>query len=719
MDNFLKQEIMTKLDLEPDLKELFLSLQKENEKLSKENIELKSKSNILISENIKSNQHKLEPERLIDNIPALLWVTDKDGQCTYINKQWCNYTGTTLEENLGTGWLNSVHPDDLEKSGQIFIDANSKQVPFSLIYRLRSRHGDYRWAIDSGMPKYNNGVFSGYNGIVTDIHERKIAEDKLKENEQNLEIKIKERTTELENERTALRELFYNTPAIIAILRGSDHVFEFTNPGYQRLYGYRPLDGLPIRKALPEIEGQGFFELLDDVYQNGKTFIGKEMQAMVDSNNNGLLEELYFNLIYHPIFDKKNKSVGITVFAFEITEQVKARKKVEELNKELKESESNYKALAESLEIQVQQRTKELSNEKESLKKSEERFKFLADNISQLVWVTDSQGKSEYFNQRWYEFTGLKHEDLINQGWEKIVSPDQIDLIKNKWSQSLKTGDPYQIESKYKNIKDGKYYWFLVQAVPLKNDQGEIIKWFGTSTNIDYHKEIERQLRLVNEELNSFTYIASHDLQSPLRTVSSYLGLIQRRLKDKISEDEKSLFNTVFNANNTMKVLIEDLLAYSRSGVEKKNIHKVDLNIVIKEVLLLLDNQIKDTQANINISNLCIINANYSQMIQLFQNIISNSLKYIDKDIQPIIDIKSEKKMNYCLISISDNGIGIKEEYFSKIFEPFKRLHSSDKYSGSGIGLATVKRIVENHNGFIWVESEVQKGTTFKISFPI
>lgn len=865
LNSFLTEEIEKKLNSHPDIKNIFLNLINDNNKLIKENNELKSKINLNKSELDNDFNQYLLSEKIVDNMPAMLWITDKDGQCTYINKQWCDYTETTLEENLGAGWLKYIHPEDLEKSGNIFIDANKKQTAFSLLYRLRRNDGEYRWAIDSGLPKFDEeGNFAGYNGIVTDIHDIKIVEDDFKKNEQYLESKIRERTLELENERSALRELFINTPAIICILRGPEHVFEFTNPGYQRLYGYRQLDGLPIRQALPEIEGQGFFELLDDVYNSGKSFIGKEMQAFVDSNNNGILEELYFNLIYHPIFDKNNKSVGITVFAFEITEQVMARKKVEELNKELTASEAKYKALSESLEIQVQERTEELSKankqielerqklhsifmaapaaisivygpdyiyslvnssysnligdrdyigkklldivpeaenqeimkvldnvyktgvafigkeypvmldsegtgnlktyyfnfiyqpifdsnknvegiisfgfdisesvlarknteylleqlniEKEALKNSEEMFRFLANNIPQFVWIANSKGKLEYLNQRWYDFTGLSFENTKNIGLSKILNPEQVDEIYNKWNHSMKTGEPYEIECQYKNVNDNKYYWFLTQAMPLRNENNEIIKWFGTSTNINHHKEIERKLRTVNEELNSFTYIASHDLQTPLRTISSYLGLIQRRLKNKLSEEESNLLNIVLNANGTMKTLIEDLLAYSKSGSEQKNLHKIDLNNVIKDVLLLLDDSIKTTNAKIMISKLPLVNANYSQMIQLFQNILSNSLKYVSSDVEPIINISCETKDNCYFISITDNGIGIETEYYERIFEPFKRLHGPEKYTGSGIGLATVKRIVENHNGSINVESKLGKGTTFIICFKI
>lgn len=668
---------------------------------------------------------------LSDNIPVLVWATNANAECTYINKQWCDYTNTTLEENLGMGWLNCVHPEDLEQAGKIFLEANEKRMPFELLYRLKRYDGEYRWSIDSGLPRFDkNKNFLGYLGTVTDIHQVKTAEDILKENEQLLEIKVQERTIELENERSALRELFFNTPAIICILRGPEHIFEFTNPGYRKLYGFRPLDGIEIRKALPEIEGQGFFELLDDVYQNKKPFIGSEMQAMVDSNNNGVLEELYFNLIYHPIFDKSGNSVGITVFAFEITEQVRARKEVEKLNDELKKSETKYRNLAESLELTVQERTRELLEANKKIKYHSNKLNNLFMNAPAAISIFHGPKYEFELVNSFYralignrEYIGKTVEDIIPEVKEQGL----IDILDNVY----KTGLPF-LGNEYPVMLDRKgngemetvYFNFVYQPIFNSENKVEGISTyaFDVSSQVIARKEIEKlvkELAESNQELERFNYIASHDLQSPLRTISSYSKLLQRRYQNQLDDKADSFLETIISASISMKNLIDDLLNYSKVGKEEGRYKTIDLNELIKDIINANKVYIEENRAVINTHTLPKINAEYTQIFQLFQNIINNSIKYKNQNDDPIINISANKVNDKWQFSISDNGIGINKEYFIQIFEPFKRLHNKEEYSGSGIGLATVKKIISLYNGKIWLESEEGKGSTFYFTLDV
>ncbi len=230
-------------------------------------------------------------------------------------------------------------------------------------------------------------------------------------------------------------------------------------------------------------------------------------------------------------------------------------------------------------------------------------------------------------------------------------------------------------------------------------------------------KKVEKELRLANDELNNFAYIASHDLQEPLRTISSYTQLLHRRAKDKLNQEETEFMDLIVDGSTRMKALIEDLLYYSRVGKNERKHKNVDLNRVIENTLYNLKLSIDETKAKITYPKLPTIVADETQLVQLFQNIINNAIKY-QSDKNPIIEISYEKKGKEHFFSIKDNGIGIETQYYEKIFVIFQRLHNRSEYSGTGIGLSTCKKIIDQHNGSIWLDSTKDEGTTFYFMIP-
>lgn len=228
------------------------------------------------------------------------------------------------------------------------------------------------------------------------------------------------------------------------------------------------------------------------------------------------------------------------------------------------------------------------------------------------------------------------------------------------------------------------------------------------------NKELEQRsndlLRNV-QELEKFAYVASHDLQEPLRTITSYIQLLQRKYKDKLDEEGNEFMEYVVGGSRRMKALISDLLEYSRIN-RAEVMDEVDCNSVLRSVLQNLNDSILENNATIIFDKLPVIHANENQVVQLFQNLIGNSIKF-KRDVAPLIKISAQKKDHYYLFSVEDNGIGIKKEYFLKIFEIFQRLHSMQQYPGTGIGLAICMKIVQRFGGEIWIDSEVGKGSTF------
>ncbi|WP_434036787.1 PAS domain-containing sensor histidine kinase [Formosa sp. 4Alg 33] len=398
--------------------------------------------------------------------------------------------------------------------------------------------------------------------------------------------------------------------------------------------------------------------------------------------------------------------------------------------------------------------TLEKRNEQE-LKDNEQKFRLLADSMPQKIWTANTDGVLDYYNQTVYDYTGHTPETLNPSNWLTIVHPDDKAENEFLWRRAIETGEDFIFEHRFIRY-DGQYRWQLSRAIPQRDEKGQIQRWVGTSTDIQDQKmflqELERQvkertkllgeaneklessieeLQRMNEELQSFAYISSHDLQEPLRKIQIFSSRILDLEKDNLSETGTNYFNRMQNAAHRMQVLIKDLLTYSRTNTSTRTFEKTDLNTVLDEVKIDLKELIKEHNVTIEIGELCTAYIIPFQFIQLMNNLINNSIKFAREGVPPVIKIDSvidkgstfkleqlTADGEYCHIRISDNGIGFDPEYGEKIFEVFERLHTRTAYEGTGIGLAIVKKIVENHDGFIFAQGEENKGVTFNIYIP-
>jgi len=269
---------------------------------------------------------------------------------------------------------------------------------------------------------------------------------------------------------------------------------------------------------------------------------------------------------------------------------------------------------------------------------------------------------------------------------------------------------------------DGIRYYIYGSAKPLFDEEGNVRRTFGAFVDVTDRKRAERALHQsmdalfkANEELQQFAYAASHDLQEPLRTIASFTQLLERRYsKDKEASDYTAL---IVEGVNRMNVLIRDLLQYSRLGsaAELKRT-PLELGNALQWALLNLDHSIREQKATVTHDVLPEVIADESQMVQLFQNLIGNSLKY-RTDLPPLVHVGVEEEEDDWVVSVHDNGIGIEPEFKDKIFGVFKRLHGRD-VPGTGIGLAICRKIIENHGGRIWVESDGKNGSNFRFTLP-
>jgi len=225
------------------------------------------------------------------------------------------------------------------------------------------------------------------------------------------------------------------------------------------------------------------------------------------------------------------------------------------------------------------------------------------------------------------------------------------------------------------------------------------------------------KLKTSNRELEQFAYVASHDLQEPLRMVGSFTQLLKRRYKGKLDEDADDYIDFIIDGAQRMKDLIDDLLAFSRLNTQAREFEPVIMDVALNDVLNNLKTSITYNKAHISYDSLPVVKADPSQINQLLQNLIANAIKFCGEG-PPRIHISAEEQKEQWLFYVKDEGIGIDPQYQEQIFRIFKRLHTREEYEGTGIGLAICKRIVERHNGKIWVESELGKGSTFYFELP-
>jgi PAS domain S-box-containing protein len=350
---------------------------------------------------------------------------------------------------------------------------------------------------------------------------------------------------------------------------------------------------------------------------------------------------------------------------------------------------------------------------------NDEKFRFLTNVIPQMVWVADPSGELEYFNTCWAEYTGYTYnEGMTTDTWLNIIHPADKEKARKKWVSCTKTGDKFDFEHRLQQ-KTGKYKFFIGKVHPMKDGGG-----------IDEQKKLERRLHLnrerlearveerthdlkkSNDDLEQFAYAASHDLKEPLRMIASYSELIMKRLPpDDAPLQEFAGF--VREGVQRMNTLISDLLNYSRIGKTHIEFSAVSFSEIVQNVLDSLSKVIAETGTQVINNPLPVLNAVPTQIRQLFQNLIENAIKFRKPGQKPVITIDASQREKDWLFCINDNGIGIDPQFSDRIFVIFQRLHTRDKYEGTGIGLSIAKKVVELHNGKIWLQSEPGKGTTF------
>ena len=366
----------------------------------------------------------------------------------------------------------------------------------------------------------------------------------------------------------------------------------------------------------------------------------------------------------------------------------------------------------------------------ENIRLSNQRYDLITKATNDIIWEWDMvKGLLIKANAGFSDFFGTEpgQLSLSFNAWKKLLHPDDFYRVISKRNLALRNHDNPYWEDEFRMVNlSGKYNYFYHKAYIVRNASGKAIRLIGATQNITRRKDDEAlmielnnrlkqradELAASNVELERFAYVASHDMQEPLRMITSFLQLFKKKYQNQIDETAEQYLHFVMDGADRMKRLITDLLEYSRIGSNKGILETIDTAALMQEVEEVFVNRIAECEATIICKGLPVIRGNKTQLFQLFQNLVGNALKYIGNE-KPVVIVEGIEEEQQFLFSVSDNGIGIKPMFFEKIFVLFQRLHHKHQYGGTGIGLSVCKKIVEKHGGKIWVTSEPDKGSTF------
>ena len=365
------------------------------------------------------------------------------------------------------------------------------------------------------------------------------------------------------------------------------------------------------------------------------------------------------------------------------------------------------------------------------LRVSEERFALAARGANDGIWDWDLTTDEVMLSPRWKSMLGYDQDELTDTiaTWDALLRPDDKDAVWESMSRHLAgDSDIYEGESWLRH-KDGHYVPVLTRGFALRRGSDSAAQRFtGTITDLTELKTVEAslheaigELRRSNQELEQFAYVASHDLQEPLRMVASYTQLLARRYSDKLDQDAQDFIGYAVDGAARMQELIQDLLAYSRVTTRGAPSTPVDVRGALDEALTNLEPAIAESEAVVTADDLPIVLGDRTQVVQVLQNLIGNSIKFRRPEVPPHVHLSARPDPDddgLYMFKVADDGIGVDPKYADHVFVIFRRLHAREEYPGTGIGLALCKRIVERHGGTIWLQPNLAEGTTINFTLP-
>ncbi|WP_410509125.1 PAS domain S-box protein [Methanosarcina hadiensis] len=578
-----------------------------------------------------------------------------DGKITDVNEATESVTGYSRKELTGTDFSNYFTEPEKAKEGYKQVFREGLVRDYALEIQHRGGH--------TTPVLYNASVYRDEDDEVIGIFAAARDITELKKAEQ----KIQTLANAVESSEDAI------------ITKSLEGIITSWNRGAEQIYGYAAEEilGKPVSMLEPDNHKGEIEQLIKKIKQ------GKRVQHYETSRLKKDGTAINISITLSPVFSSSGELVAISAIARDVTE----RKKAEEA---LRLSNIYNRSLIEA-------------------------------SLDPLVTI-GPEGKITDVNRATELVTGYNRSELIGTDFsDYFIDPERA---REGYQQVFREGSVFDYALEIQH-RDGKITPVLYNASIYRDEFGEVIGIFAAARDITERKKAERMLELKleelarsNAELEQFAYVASHDLQEPLRMVVSYLQLLQRKYQGELdSKADKYIYFAVDGASR-MQVLINDLLEFSRVTTKAREFEPADCRLILGQVLSDLEISIKESGTSISYGPLPVIMADSTQLAQVFQNLINNAIKFRSKE-DPQIRISAEKKADHWLFSVQDNGIGIDPKYSERIFEVFKRLHKREEYPGTGIGLSICKKIIERHGGHIWVESEPGRGSTFYFTLPV
>ena len=360
----------------------------------------------------------------------------------------------------------------------------------------------------------------------------------------------------------------------------------------------------------------------------------------------------------------------------------------------------------------------------DTLQDREAHLRVIAAATPEILFTADPSGQIEILSERFFEFAGKDRTQLGPRGWLNVVHADETEAIAKAWSSSITQQTEFHSTCRFVT-KEGIARWFQCRAVPMLDKHHRVIRWVGVCSDIHDHKILEEALARQtaaltrsNEDLQRFAFAASHDLQEPLRMVSLFSELLIRN--QTRNQESAYLVAQITRGVQRMQELIQSTLEFSRIRAEDMEpLSAMSLEDSLSDALWSLQAAIDGSDAKIVSGPLPDVMGDSRMISRVFQNLLQNAIKFRRKDQPLVINISARSDEQTCVVSVSDNGIGLSMDYAESVFEPFRRLHPKGGYPGSGLGLTSVKKVIELHQGRVWLESAPGQGSTFFFSLPL
>jgi PAS domain S-box-containing protein len=615
---------------------------------------------------IKRKQQEEELNQFFENAPDLLAVADKTGKFRKVNPAFTKLLGFSAEELTTRPFVDFLHPDDLRSTNKEYRETVSGlRKAENFINRYRTSSGDYKWiSWKSSEPFGEESFVYAFGRDVTD----RIKLNILLENANQLaqlggwELNLENNSVYWSKTTRSLHEVPSD------FIPGIETGFKFYKEGFSREQ---------IKKAI------------EACISKGTPF------------------DLELTIITYKGNEKWVRVIG----------------KAEKIGGKVVKLSGSFQDISERKNAELE------------LRKSNERFEKASLATQDAIWDYDIFENKFFWSKGYEQLFGYPPDNHENEleNWLEKIHPDDQESIKTTLQNSLE--DPnvefWKAEYKYRKA-DGNYADVEDRGLIVRDENGKAIRMVGAVSDISQRKEYEaslqrlnknlqkqaKELEISNAELEQFAYIASHDLQEPLRMVSSFLSQLEKKYQHVLDDKAKQYIHFAVDGSKRMRQIILDLLDYSRVGKHDDEHQEIDLNALVEEVFMVHRKSIEDTSAEISIADLPKIKGPKTPIFQVFHNLINNAFKYSKDGIPLLLKISTEEKEDHWEFCVKDNGIGIEDEYFDRIFVIFHRLHGKEKYPGTGMGLSLVKKIIETLNGKIWVESKYGEGTAFYFTLP-